>query len=76
MADGEDRIVVTKDRDFRDSHLLRSTPRRLLIVTTGNIENNDLLAPFDQHRDAIASALEEVRFVGLRPDRLIVHRDR
>ncbi|MGH9164786.1 MAG: DUF5615 family PIN-like protein [Acidimicrobiales bacterium] len=26
-ADAEDRVVVTKDRDFRDSHLLEATPR-------------------------------------------------
>jgi len=42
IADDEGRVVVTKDRDFRDSHLLRGVPRRLLIVTTGNISNNDL----------------------------------
>lgn len=29
-ADAEDRVVITKDRDFRDGHLLRSKPRRLL----------------------------------------------
>jgi predicted nuclease of predicted toxin-antitoxin system len=67
-ADAEDRVVVTKDRDFRDGHLLRSSPRRLLIVTTGNISNDDLAA--------IVAALDEVRFVGLGPDRLIVHQDR
>ncbi len=42
QADADDRVVVSKDRDFRDSHLLRSTPRRLLIVATGNITNNGL----------------------------------
>jgi predicted nuclease of predicted toxin-antitoxin system len=26
LADDESRVVVTKDRDFRDSHLLRGTP--------------------------------------------------
>jgi hypothetical protein len=26
-------VVITKDRDFRDSHLLRSSPRRLLVVS-------------------------------------------
>jgi predicted nuclease of predicted toxin-antitoxin system len=30
VADAEDRVVITKDRDFRDSHLLRRTPRRLV----------------------------------------------
>lgn len=76
LADAEDRVVVTKDRDFRDSHLLRSSPRRLLVVATGNVGNNDLLALFDENLDAVVSALEEVRFVELGPDRLIVHHDR
>jgi predicted nuclease of predicted toxin-antitoxin system len=35
--------VVTKDADFRNSHLLSGSPRRLLIVTTGNITNDALL---------------------------------
>ncbi len=74
-ADDEDRVVVTEDRDFRDSHLLRSVPRRLLVVATGNITNNDLLSLFDRHLDAIVAALEEAPFVELAPDRLIV-RDR
>jgi predicted nuclease of predicted toxin-antitoxin system len=55
-ADAEDRVVVTKDSDFRASHLLRSKPRRLLIVATGNISNNDLLALFSEHLDAIVAA--------------------
>ena len=74
-ADDEDRVVVTKDWDFRDSHLLRSVPRRLLLVATGNITNNDLLSLFDRHLDAIVAAQEEAPFVELAPDRLIV-RDR
>ena len=35
IADGESRVVITKDRDFRDGHLLSGSPRRLLIVATG-----------------------------------------
>lgn len=73
-ADGEDRVVVTKDRDFRDSHLLRSKPGRLLIVTTGNISNSELIALFDEHLEALTTALEEAHFVELQADRLIVHR--
>lgn len=76
IADAEDRVVVTKDRDFRDSHLLTSLPRRLLIVATGNISNDKLLQLFDQHHDAIVAALEEVRFVELGADELIIHQDR
>lgn len=58
LADGEGRIVVTKDRDFRDGHLLAGSPRRLLVVTTGNITNNALLALFEAHLDAIVAALD------------------
>ena len=39
----DDRIVVTKDRDFEVSHLVRQEPRQLLLVTTGNIANTNLL---------------------------------
>ena len=45
-ADTENRVVVTKDRDFRDGHLLTGSPRRLLVVATGNITNNALMALF------------------------------
>lgn len=76
MADTEDRVVVTKDRDFRDDHLLQGTPRRLLIVETGNISNIDLLSLFETNRDAIISALEEARFVEIGPGGLIIHDDR
>ena len=43
LADRDDRIVVTEDRDFRDGHLLGGSPRRLLIVATGNVTNAALL---------------------------------
>ena len=40
IADAQDRVVVTKDRDFRDGHLLTGSPRKLFIVATGNISND------------------------------------
>ena len=44
VADREQRVVVTKDADFVDSHLLRGRPAKLLLVSTGNISNRDLEA--------------------------------
>lgn len=76
LADSEDRVVVTKDRDFRDSHLLRRTPRRLLIVTTGNISNDALLMLFQRHLDSVVAALQEVSFVEFSSERLVIHEDR
>ncbi|MDQ2760656.1 MAG: DUF5615 family PIN-like protein [Actinomycetota bacterium] len=61
-ADAEGRVVVTKDQDFRDGHLLARSPRQLLVVATGNITNGALLAVFELHLDAIVSALDEAMF--------------
>jgi len=43
LADATDRVVVSKDRDFRNDHLLTASARRLLLISTGNITNNALL---------------------------------
>lgn len=44
LADREQRVVVTKDADFVDSHLLQGRPPKLLLISTGNISNKDLEA--------------------------------
>jgi len=73
FADHEDRVVVSKDSDFHDSHQLRGTPRRLLEVGTGNINNTDLLALFTTHLATIVSALGEVDHAELTRTTLIIH---
>lgn len=76
LADREGRVVVTKDRDFRDGHLLSGSPRRLLVVATGNITNAALLALFAANLDVIVAALNEVAFVEIGPEALVLHRPR
>jgi predicted nuclease of predicted toxin-antitoxin system len=73
-ADAENRVVVTKDRDFRDGHLLAGSPRRLLVVATGNITNNDLMALFATNLDVLVAAFDEADFVEVGPAALVVHR--
>lgn len=73
LADAQDRVVVTKDSDFRDSHLLASTPKKLLIVATGNISNRELLGLFDEYLDAIVAALDSADLVELGSADLTVH---
>lgn len=73
LADDEDRVVVTKDRDFRDGHLLSNSPRRLLVVATGNISNSALVALFEANIYSVVQALGESDFVELRSTELIVH---
>jgi predicted nuclease of predicted toxin-antitoxin system len=74
FADAAGRVVITKDRDFRDSHLLVGSPQRLLVIATGNIRNVDLVALIDANLGAIVSALDEARYIELGTESLIVHR--
>ena len=74
-ADAQDRVLVTKDGDFRDSHRLRGSPRRLLIVTTGNIGNDELLALFATHLDLLLSAFESASLVELAQDSVEIFED-
>jgi predicted nuclease of predicted toxin-antitoxin system len=41
-AEQDGRVVVSKDADFVNTHLLLGRPSRLLLVSTGNISNADL----------------------------------
>lgn len=36
-------IIVTKDKDFLDSFILRKKPYKLLLITTGNIKNGEMV---------------------------------
>lgn len=43
IADRDGRVIVTKDSDFVDRHLLHAEPARLLLISTGNIGNEELI---------------------------------
>ncbi|HMQ59042.1 MAG TPA: DUF5615 family PIN-like protein [Flavilitoribacter sp.] len=43
IAIQEDRIIITKDSDFRDYFLLKGSPPNVLLIKTGNISNQDLI---------------------------------
>ncbi len=73
LAMSDDRIVVTKDRDFVDSFILRRQPPQLLWVTTGNVTNQELLDRFEQQLPQLAAAFAQGSFVELSLRLLIVH---
>ena len=73
LADNQDRVVVSKDSDFRDGHLLRLSPRRLLVIATGNLTNADLLSLFKDNLGAIVAAYDGSEFVELNSGSLSVH---
>lgn len=73
VADREDRIVVSKDADFVQSHILRSRPRRLWLISTGNMRNADLEALISRNWAGIQQAVLACRFVELSVSGLVLH---
>jgi predicted nuclease of predicted toxin-antitoxin system len=69
----EDRIVVTKDGDFARSHEISSEPGRLLLVSTGNMDNQALFALLRDNLSAVEAAFTDGRFVELDREVLIIH---
>jgi len=70
----DERVVITKDADFVDSHLINKRPYKLLLVSTGNIGNNDLLQLFEQNLGKIVEAFQQHTYVELGRNRLTIHR--
>ena len=73
LADAEGRFVVTKDEDFRISHLLGKPPARLLHVTCGNISTRDLLAMFDHHLPEFEVAIAAYTYLEINRLGVIIH---
>jgi predicted nuclease of predicted toxin-antitoxin system len=48
-ADDNNLVIVTKDGDFKNSHFINQTPRKVIRVVLGNISNTDLILLFTQY---------------------------
>jgi predicted nuclease of predicted toxin-antitoxin system len=73
IADRDERIVITKDHDFLDGHLLNHAPQRLLLVTTGNIRNDDLIALIEAVEPLLVGVFEHSLLVEVNRDTVIGH---
>ena len=69
----EQRVVVTKDADFVDSFLLRQEPWKLLLVSTGNIRNAELIVLFMANLEKIAEGFDAFEFIEINRTELIFH---
>lgn len=48
-ADENNLVVVSKDTDFKNSHFINKTPRKIIRVTLGNISNAELILLFTKY---------------------------
>ncbi|MEX2411826.1 MAG: DUF5615 family PIN-like protein [Candidatus Paceibacterota bacterium] len=73
IADDENRIVISKDSDFLDNYILDGSPQKLLIVSTGNINNRDLISLFEKNLNTLKSLFEENSVVEINEVEIQVH---
>ncbi len=66
-------VVITKDSDFVESFLLRHEPWKLLLVSTGNIGNDELLRIFHLNVDQLSESFETFDFIELNRTSIICH---
>ena len=73
VAVRESRVVVTKDHDFVTSFLLQGVPPKLLLISTGNISNDELSRLIAANLQALANALARHSFVELNATTITIH---
>jgi predicted nuclease of predicted toxin-antitoxin system len=73
LAAKDQRILVTKDSDFVTSFHLKRSPPKLLLVSTGNIDNDTLLHLFLANIVPLERAFTENDFVELCRTALTLH---
>jgi predicted nuclease of predicted toxin-antitoxin system len=73
IARDEDRCVITKDSDFQMSFELGRGPRHLLLVSTGNLDNDRLIRLFERHHDRIVEGFQTNSFIEVTLTSLIIH---
>jgi len=69
----EQRILITKDRDFVQSYLLSGRPYKLLHVSAGNMRNEQILDLFKKNMAEINEVLRDRSYVEMTGPDLIVH---
>lgn len=73
IADAENRVLITKDRDFWDSFILTGKPQKLLLVSTGNIGNNELIDLFSRNIHIIDDLFQTNAVIEINSTEMITH---
>ena len=71
LSSEEDRLVISKDNDFLHTYLVKGIPPKLLMITTGNIRNPELISLFEKHLYAIIELFSRCTLVELNNEELV-----
>jgi predicted nuclease of predicted toxin-antitoxin system len=76
VANNDNRIVISKDSDFFKYHLLKGEPERILMITTGNIVNKELIRLFELNFSTILELFEQgSKIIEMNTSSITVHKD-
>lgn len=59
----QERVDISKDIDFLESFLIKSEPKKLVLIKTGNIPNSHLLEIFSKNLDLIIKMIKRSNLV-------------
>jgi len=76
-ADKNNFTVISKDKDFKDSHFIRQTPKKLIKINLGNISTNSLITIFGKTLEQMTSlfAKNDRCYVEINQDDIIIIKD-
>ncbi len=73
IAEEQNRTVITKDNDFFEHYLIHGKPNKILMITTGNIVNKELMGLFQANFIQLLTLLTENQVVEINNEKITVH---
>ncbi len=73
IAEEQNRVVITKDSDFFEHYLIHGKPDKILMITTENIVNKELIALFQANLPQLLTLLADNQVVEINNEKITVH---
>ncbi|MEX2379436.1 MAG: DUF5615 family PIN-like protein [Vicingaceae bacterium] len=73
LANLKQRVVISKDLDFLESHILKAEPKKLILVKTGNISNEKLIALFSKQLDILVQMISRSNLIEINQTEIAEH---
>lgn len=73
LANEEERFVISKDIDFLESLIVKSEPRKLIMIKTGNFSNKALISLFNKNLEIIIEMISRSNLIEINQTEIAEH---
>lgn len=73
LANEEERFLISKDIDFLESLIVKSEPRKLIMIKTGNISNKALISLFNKNLEIIIEMISRSNLIEINQTEIAEH---